>query len=969
MDRYKEFFQNSMDSISVVLITSKGRFMIEEVNPAFEILFGISKQEIENTYIDEIKDEKTCEILLNKYRTCLDTGKTVTYERSFDIPTGHQYFSTVLSPIKNQAGNIRRIFAVTRVLNEEEKAQKDLDFFKQAIHSIHDAVYLIRSGSQIVYSNRAASKMLGYTNEELYLKNIFEIDTFIDKKTIDNLLYEKATTSKTTFEFETLHTRKNGSTLPVFIRLHYFQNEDVEYSFAIVKDIGEQKTLHTQLLQRKREYKSLADNIPMIIVRYDTKGSYLYVNTKHKEHILNKDIDFFVGKSIHEVFPDGRYSILEEAIHRVAKSGKEECFKKVSLAILKEKVEVHDINVLPEYDDDGNIISILVVGQDMTEAYHIQDELTKKEQELRVLAETTPGMLGSYHLKDDGTICMPYVSANIKELFGLTPDEVKKDATSLMQCTHPEDLQRIEESIIKSAKEMSAWHQKYRIIHPVKGERWMEANSKPISHPEGGVIWYGHAYDITEQKKREEELILTNSAMNTISEAIELIDPIDGSLYYVNDAACKMLGYSKEELIQMSIHDFVADDVTEEAIEKITQEIDKNGFIRFESRHRRRDGTILPVEVAAFWLGKKKKRFTLTVIQDISERKAYEKQIIKERDQYQAIFTNSLNGIVVLRNDFKILNINNAALTILGYLGVQMIPDNLLQLDVFDEVDKLKELVDNTIKYKTNQHITQKCINNNNRTTFLNINTVVQNENTILLFIQDITYNVLFEEQSLLANKGMMLDTIAHQWRQPLAEINSILFKINYTLQEIQNSDEIEEDLQKIEKITEHLSKTLDDFKGVLAKNEKKSSIKLKNLVDDVISLLGYSSKNIGVTITNNISGSIMIDIVEGLLKQVLFSILQNSFEAFKNSLEFNKYIVIDAFLSEEELIITIIDNAGGVKEIDHTKIFEKDYSSKKSGSGIGLYISNLIVSKIFKGKISAKNTTDGLETKIHIKV
>ncbi len=852
MSYYKKFSQNSIDGVYIILVTSDGRFMIAEVNPAMETSLGMSKEELENAYIDEIEDTETRITLLKKYQACIDAGKTIIYESEFDLPSGYKYFSTVLSPIKDKFGKISKIFAIARDLTEEKKAQNDL---------------------------------------------------------------------------------------------------------------------HTQLLQRQQEYKSLADNIPIITVRYDINGCYLYINNKHKEKVLNKDIDFLIGKTIHEVFPDGRYKILEEAVQRVAKSGKKEQFKKASLPSLDEKQEIHDITIFPEYDHDGNIISVLVIGQDMTEVYHTQDELIKKEQELRALAETIPGMLISYHVKADGTSCIPYASASIKDVFGLTADEVKDDTDLFVKIIHPDDLQKIEEGFKASAKDMSVWHHQHRIIHPIKGERWIAVSSKPIPHPDGGVIWHGYVYDITEQKKSEKELLLTNSAMNTISEAIELIDPMDGSLYYVNDAACKMLGYTKEEFFAMTTHDFVAEEITKEFIENITQEIDKNGFIRFESSHRSKNGTVIPVEVTAFWLDEQEKRFTLTVVQDISERKVYEKQIIQERDQYQSIFENSLNGIVVLNNDFKILNINNAALAIFGYKNIQMIPDNLLHLCKFENVDKLKEIVDNTIQYKINQHITQKCININKQTVFLNINTIVQNKDSILLFVQDITYNVLFEEQSLLANKGMMLDTIAHQWRQPLAEINSILFKVNHILKKLQDGSEMQEDLRKIEKITGHLSKTLDDFKGVLVQNEKKLSINLKELMNDVIGLLNYSSKNIGVAITNNISDLIVIDVVEGLLKQVLFSILQNSFEAFKNSLEFNKYIVIDAFLIEDELIIAIIDNAGGVQEIDHTKIFDKDYSTKKGGSGIGLYISNLIVSKIFEGKILVQNTTNGLATKIYIKV
>jgi PAS domain S-box-containing protein len=148
-----------------------------------------------------------------------------------------------------------------------------------------------------------------------------------------------------------------------------------------------------------------------------------------------------------------------------------------------------------------------------------EQALDQREQELLTLLDASPGMLFSFHLRVDGVICMPYVSPRIWELFGLSPQDVVDDAQLLLARIHPDDMQRVRESVVQSARTMAPWHAEYRIAHPTRGQLWMEGHGNPRPHLQGGVVWYGFSHDITERRRLEEALKASEEKSRTLFES------------------------------------------------------------------------------------------------------------------------------------------------------------------------------------------------------------------------------------------------------------------------------------------------------------------------------------------------------------------------------------------------------------------------------------------------------------------
>ncbi|MCK9201574.1 MAG: PAS domain S-box protein [Gallionella sp.] len=213
-----------------------------------------------------------------------------------------------------------------------------------------------------------------------------------------------------------------------------------------------------------------------------------------------------------------------------------------------------DLEVSVSYSEsDGGVNFVFV--RDITERKRMEKSLVSRERELRALAESSPGMMGSFYLRPDGSMCMPYVTSKIWAHFGLTPQDVAVDATPLLARTHPDDAQMVQDSIAESARSLTTWHEEYRILHPAKGERWMESNTNPEPHPDGGVMWYGNVHDITERKVAEGALRASEQQFRTLAENFpDILIRYDreGRRTYVNPAMERMFSVTEKQTIGLS---------------------------------------------------------------------------------------------------------------------------------------------------------------------------------------------------------------------------------------------------------------------------------------------------------------------------------------------------------------------------------------------------------------------------------
>ena len=219
----------------------------------------------------------------------------------------------------------------------------------------------------------------------------------------------------------------------------------------------------------------------------------------------------------------------------------------------------------------------------------------------------------------------------------------------------------------------------------------------------------------------------------------------------------------------------------------------------------------------------------------------------------------------------------------------------------------------------------------------------------------------LLQQQSRLAQMGEMLSMIAHQWRQPLSAIASRAG--NLTLQimlkkEIDNKM-LKGEMDKIIEYTQHLSETINEFRNFFKQNKTKKETSCVAVVNSVLSIVETALNNKNITIVKEFDENApSFELYENELKQVVLNLIKNAEDILIEKEIQNATITIKVY----DKVIVVSDNGGGIKDSIIDKIFDPYFSTKKKkdGTGLGLYMSKVIIEEHCGGKLTVTNDKFG---------
>ena len=224
----------------------------------------------------------------------------------------------------------------------------------------------------------------------------------------------------------------------------------------------------------------------------------------------------------------------------------------------------------------------------------------------------------------------------------------------------------------------------------------------------------------------------------------------------------------------------------------------------------------------------------------------------------------------------------------------------------------------------------------------------------------------MFLHQSRLAGMGEMIDSIAHQWRQPLMTINAILMNVDRALETKDKSPKyMEYKIDEVITLTTYMSQTIEDFRSLFKEDKTKNDFYVDDTVTYALELLKDSLK--GITIHYLHQKEFLIYGYKNELVQVLMILLGNASETLNTRKVKSKRIEIKIKMTSEHTIITIEDSAGGVREKNINKIFDPYFTTKErtGGTGLGLYVAKIIIEQNMQGTLNVSNTKQGAKFEI----
>ena len=238
-------------------------------------------------------------------------------------------------------------------------------------------------------------------------------------------------------------------------------------------------------------------------------------------------------------------------------------------------------------------------------------------------------------------------------------------------------------------------------------------------------------------------------------------------------------------------------------------------------------------------------------------------------------------------------------------------------------------------------------------------------ENEIMKQVNDIREKDKYLiAQSRLAAMGEMIGNIAHQWRQPLNALGLIQQKIQlFHNRGHLNGDKLVQNLDKSMVLIDSMSSTIDDFRNFFNPNKKKVEFAVVDVVHKAFSMIEASFKNNNIECRISVPDeSLTLYRYQNELSQVILNLLNNAKDVLIEKGVDGAYVLIVVEKDKEDVVIECCDNGGGISTEIRSRIFEPYFTTKgELGTGLGLYMSKMIVEDNMNGKMEVSNTQEGV--------
>jgi PAS domain S-box-containing protein len=416
------------------------------------------------------------------------------------------YHREVHSPAVFDISIIEKSTRLVSIAIERRQAEEALraseQEFRTLAENLPDILVRYDREGRRTYVSRALQRSFALTADELIGKTVQDsnptgmamMETY--QRALEHTL---ATGERSEFEVRAALPDGNIRTGLCFIVAERGKDGQIAGAISVTRDITERKRMEYEIRRREREFRSLAENSPDPIFRYDRDCRRIYANPASSA-MSGHSVESLIGATPGDgqlLGPDDA-ARLTAGIRRVFDSGEPGCVDTASVDRDGRQRE-YQMLLVAEPDDQGKVESVLGLARDIT-------AIRDAERRMTEFVANLPGFAYTFRLSPEGRASFPFVSPGIEKLFGLKPEDVKDDWAPGLALTHPDDVPRIIATMTESARTMTPYHVEVRVCRPGLSERWTELRSVPVRQADGSVLWHGIMLDIDERKRNEAEV-------------------------------------------------------------------------------------------------------------------------------------------------------------------------------------------------------------------------------------------------------------------------------------------------------------------------------------------------------------------------------------------------------------------------------------------------------------------------------
>ncbi len=666
---------------------------------------------------------------------------------------------------------------------------------------------------------------------------------------------------------------------------------------GIARDITERRKAEDALLQSEKRYRQLFENMQEGFLIQDIVVDDSGKPVDVRYLDANPAAERFLGKTRAEIIGKTRNQVLETPDPEVVGAISRVAGTGQPFHMVRYSSGAKRWYESFSYSFGTGLVATLIL--DITERKQVEAALQHREKQL---AESQRiAHIGSWE-RNLATGDM-FWSDELFRIFGLDPKTDNVDFKIFSDIIHADDRPALRKAINEAIQLNKPYGIDYRITRKDGEHRILHAQAE-LRRDETGTqaILSGTAQDITERTLADEKVRQSEAKYRNLFESSSdgiFILGLDGSFIDMNRTAYTRLGYTKAELLALHISKLDDPEFASRAPERMRQ-VSENGIAVFESAHLRKDGTAMPVEVNSRLIEYDGKMVYLSVVRDITERKQAEHTLQEKTKQLEDLTRD-------------------------------------LERRVAEEI---------AVRLKNERMMIQ---------------------------------------QSKLAAMGEMIGAIAHQWRQPLNVVGLIVQRMeDVYAQGKLDKGYLEQTVERVMTQILRMSKTIDDFRNFYKPDKEKAVFDAMRAIGDVLALVSaqLASDHIFYRLTCHTHGKTVekeADVVpcaekaiEGFrneFEHVILNLVNNARDAIiekkgRGGMGASErgLLSFDFYNANDKVIIKVSDNGGGIPAQAMGNIFAPYFTTKEpaKGTGLGLYMSKMVVEDHMHGKLSADNGEEG---------
>jgi PAS domain S-box-containing protein len=573
----------------------------------------------------------------------MDAGEAIlNYEEPQDGPDGAmRWLRTSKVPLRNDAGDVIGILGIYEDITAQKQVEDELRLTRFVSDHAPEAIAWIDREARLCYVNEAQCRELGYSREELLDMDVSGIDPDFPPGAWPAHWQELQ--QHGSLSIETRHRRKDGSVVPVEVVANFVRYGEHEYNVAFARYIGERKQAERALQESEQRFRDLFEHSPDPCWIINEANMFTLCNQAAADILGFDSVEELQAthpsKLSPPTQPDGRDSF--EKANAMMAMAHERGVHRFEWEHLHHNGEPFPVEVTLARIEIAGKKQLYCIWRDISERKKTEEHLRQEAGLRSQLLEQAAEGIALWRPSHDARFAEFLVwNGRMREITGYSMGEINR--IGWLQAIYPDEAMR-EKARERMQAVLDGEVNRGSVFEAATKEgepRVLNISSAPVQGFADETCVLAVIQDITAERHQQEKLAASEKRFATLfdssSDGIFIVD-MQGNFLDINRTAHERLGYGKAEMMQLGIRALDTPEYAVRVPERLAKVLAEGGAV-FETAHRRKDGTVMPVEINARIIELEGERVVFSVVRDISERRQFEERL-RHSQKMEAIGT------------------------------------------------------------------------------------------------------------------------------------------------------------------------------------------------------------------------------------------------------------------------------------------------------------------------------------------